>query len=123
MPGAQAGFPVGSMLVSTRGMLMGLPVGLLDGTLGTDDCGCMEHVICLLSSIWGLGMLGGACILSPAGNKKLAGRQHVKQTLRQCESDNLFLDLCIFGVAYGNGGAFFLGMCDAVVKEHIVTFA
>ncbi len=39
------------------------PVGSLAGTLGTGDCGYMEHVICLLSSIWGLETLGGACTL------------------------------------------------------------
>jgi hypothetical protein len=63
MPGAQVGFPVGFLVVATRGVLMGLPVGLLVGTLGTGDCCCMERVICLLSLIWGLGTLGGACTL------------------------------------------------------------
>ncbi len=63
MPGTQASLLVGSMVVATRGALMGLPVGLSVGTLRTGDCSCMEHVICLLSSIWGLGMLGGAYTL------------------------------------------------------------
>jgi hypothetical protein len=31
--------------------------------------------------------------------------------------------LCIAVVALSNGSAFALGMSDAVVKEHIVTFA
>jgi hypothetical protein len=31
--------------------------------------------------------------------------------------------LCIVGVILGNGGAFVLGMGDAVVDEQIVTFA
>jgi hypothetical protein len=31
--------------------------------------------------------------------------------------------LCIVCVALGNGGAFVIGVSDAVVKEQIVTFA
>jgi hypothetical protein len=31
--------------------------------------------------------------------------------------------MCIVGVTLGNGGAFVLGVGDAVVKEQIVTFA
>ncbi len=30
--------------------------------------------------------------------------------------------LCIVGVVYGDGGAFVLGVGDAVVKEQIITF-
>jgi hypothetical protein len=63
MPGAQAGLPVDSMVVATRGVLMGLPVGLLVGNLGAGDCGCMGHMICLLLLIWVLGTLGGTCTL------------------------------------------------------------
>ncbi len=61
-PAAWAGLPVGTMVVATRGTLMGLHVGLLVGIIRTGDCGCMERVICLLSSIRGLGTLGGAFI-------------------------------------------------------------
>jgi hypothetical protein len=63
MSSMRSGFPVGLLVVATRGALMGLSVGLLVGTLGTSDCGCMEPVIHLLSLIWVLGTLGGACTL------------------------------------------------------------
>ncbi len=55
--------PVGLMVVATMGTQIGLLVDLLVGILGTGDCCCMERVICLLSWIWGLGTLGGACTL------------------------------------------------------------
>ncbi len=51
------------IVVATMGALMGLPVGFLVGTLRIGACGCMEHVICLLSLVWGMGMLVGACTL------------------------------------------------------------
>ncbi len=63
LPVALTGLPVDSMVVAIKGALMGLPAGLLVDTLGIGDCGCMECVICLLSLVWGLGMLGGACTL------------------------------------------------------------
>ncbi len=50
-----------SRLVELVGMLVGAP--LLLGTLGTGVCMSMEHVILLLSSIWGRGTLGGVCTL------------------------------------------------------------
>ncbi len=50
-----------SHLVESVGMLVGTP--LLLGTLGTGVCMSMEHVILLLSSIWGVGTLGGFCTL------------------------------------------------------------
>ncbi len=53
-----------SHLVELVGMLVGLLVGApLLGTLGTGVCVSMEHVILLLTSIWGVGTLGGGCIL------------------------------------------------------------
>ncbi len=45
------------------GALVGLLIGSLVGTLETGGCGCMEHVILLLSLLWFVGMLGGACVL------------------------------------------------------------
>ncbi len=32
-------------------------------TLGVGTCGCMEHVFHLLSLVWGMGMLAGACTI------------------------------------------------------------
>ncbi len=53
-----------SCLVELVGMLVGLLVGApLLGTLGTGVCVSMEHMILLLSSIWGVGTLGGGCPL------------------------------------------------------------
>ncbi len=51
------------VMVATRGMLIGLTLGISAGILGIGACGCMEHVICLLSLVWGMGMLTGACTL------------------------------------------------------------
>jgi hypothetical protein len=51
------------VMVATRGTLIGLTVGISVGTLGMGACVCMEHVICLLSLVWGMGMLAGACTL------------------------------------------------------------
>jgi hypothetical protein len=50
-----------SHLVESVGMLVGAP--LLLGTLRTGACVSMECVILLLSSIWGMGTLGGVCTL------------------------------------------------------------
>ncbi len=50
-------------LVASRGALNGLDVGISVGTLGIGACGCMDCVICLLSSVWGMGMLAGAVTL------------------------------------------------------------
>ncbi len=50
------------VMVAMQGVLIDL-TGISVGTLGTGACGCMEHVICLLSSVWGMGMLAGACTL------------------------------------------------------------
>ncbi len=53
-----------SRLVESVGMLVGLLVGaLLLGTLGTGVCMSMERMILLLTSIWGVGTLGGGCTL------------------------------------------------------------
>ncbi len=53
-----------SHLVELVGMLVGLLVGApLLGTFGTGVCMSMEHVILLLTLIWGVGTLGGGCTL------------------------------------------------------------
>ncbi len=53
-----------SRLVELVGMLVGLLVGApLLGTLGTSVCMSLECVILLLTSIWGVGTLGGGCTL------------------------------------------------------------
>ncbi len=51
------------VVVAMRGALIGLTVGITVGTLGIGACGCMDHVICLLSSVGGMGMLAGAFTL------------------------------------------------------------
>ncbi len=51
------------VIVATRGALIGLTVGMSVGTLRTGACSCMERVICLLSLLWGMGMLAGVCTL------------------------------------------------------------
>ncbi len=48
------GWLLGSMVVVTRSMLMGLPVGISVGTLKIGACGCMERMICLLSLVGGM---------------------------------------------------------------------
>jgi hypothetical protein len=57
------GLLLDSVMVAMQGTLIGLTVGISVGTLGIGACGCMGRVICLLSSIWGMGMLAGACTL------------------------------------------------------------
>jgi hypothetical protein len=52
-----------SVMVALQGALIGLPVGISVGTLGIGACGCMDCVINLLSSVWGMGMLAGAITL------------------------------------------------------------
>ncbi len=63
------------VMVATQGALIGLAVGISVGTLGTGACGCMEHVICLLSLVWRIGMLAGAwCTLGTCcGLQKWSG--------------------------------------------------
>jgi hypothetical protein len=57
------GLPLDSAMVALWGALIGFPVGISVGTLGIGACGCIDHVICLLSSVWGMGMLAGAITL------------------------------------------------------------
>jgi hypothetical protein len=57
------GLLLSSMRVAMQGTLIGLTMGMSAGTLGYGACGCVEHVICLLSLVWGMGMLAGACTL------------------------------------------------------------
>ncbi len=53
-----------SRLVELVGMLVDLLVGApLLGSLGTGVCMSMEHVILLLTSMWGVGTLRGGCTL------------------------------------------------------------
>jgi hypothetical protein len=51
------------VMVALWGTLIGLNVGMSVGILGIGACCCMECMICLLSLVWGMGMLGGACTL------------------------------------------------------------
>jgi hypothetical protein len=57
------GLLLDSVMVAMWGTLMGLTVGIYVGILGIGACSCMEHVIRLLSLVWGMGMLVGACTL------------------------------------------------------------
>ncbi len=51
------------VMVAMGGALIGLNVGMSLGTLRIGACICMEHVIHLLSSVWGMGVLAGVCTL------------------------------------------------------------
>jgi hypothetical protein len=51
------------VMVAPRGTLISLTLGTYVGTLCIGACGRMECLICLLSLVWGMGMLAGACIL------------------------------------------------------------
>jgi hypothetical protein len=51
------------VMVASQGALIGLTVGMSLGTLRIGACICMEHVICLLSLVWGMGVLAGVCTL------------------------------------------------------------
>ncbi len=51
------------VMVAMWGALTGLTVGIMVGTLGIGACSCMDHVICLLSLVRGMGMLAGAFTL------------------------------------------------------------
>jgi hypothetical protein len=51
------------VMVATWGALIGLTLGMSLGTLGISACICMERVIHLLSSVWGMGVLAGVCTL------------------------------------------------------------
>jgi hypothetical protein len=55
-----AGLLLDLVMVAQQGRLIGLTVGISVGTLGIGACGCME-LIHLLSLVWGMGMLTGAC--------------------------------------------------------------
>ncbi len=57
------GLPLGLIVVAARGALMDLNVRISLGTLRIGACRCMECVICLLSLVWGMWLLGGACTL------------------------------------------------------------
>jgi hypothetical protein len=53
------------VMVTLQGVLIGLTVGISVGTLGIGACSCMDCMICLLSLVWGMGMLAGAFTLPP----------------------------------------------------------
>jgi hypothetical protein len=57
------GLRLDSVVVAMGGVLIGFTVGIMVGTLGIGACSCMDHVICLLSSVGGMGMLAGAFTL------------------------------------------------------------
>jgi hypothetical protein len=57
------GLRLDSVVVATRGALLGLTVGITVGTLGIGACGCMDCVLYLLSLVGGMGMLAGAFTL------------------------------------------------------------
>ncbi len=57
------GLLLNSVMVAMRGTLIGSTLGISVSTLGISACGCMECLICLLSLVWGMGMLAGACNL------------------------------------------------------------
>jgi hypothetical protein len=61
--GAWMGLLLGSLVGLIGGALVGLLIGSLVGTLESGGCGCMEHMILLLSLLWFVGMLRGACTL------------------------------------------------------------
>ncbi len=44
----------GLMVVVMRGTLMGLNLEISVGDLGIGAYGCMEHMICLFSLVWGM---------------------------------------------------------------------
>jgi hypothetical protein len=52
-----------SVMVAMQGVLIGLNVGIMVGTLRIGACGCMDCVISLLSLVGGMGMLAGAFTL------------------------------------------------------------
>ncbi len=51
------------VMVATWGALIDLTIGITVGTLGIGACSCMDRMICLLSSVEGMGMLAGAFAL------------------------------------------------------------
>jgi hypothetical protein len=51
------------VMVAMRGTLTGLTAGMSLGILGIGAFVCMEHVICLLLLVWGIGVLAGVCTL------------------------------------------------------------
>ena len=57
------GLLLDSVMIATRGAYIGFTVGMSVGTLGIGACSCMDRVICLLSLVWGMGMLAGVCNL------------------------------------------------------------
>ena len=84
MSGAQVGLLVGSLVGLMIGVLVGLLVNSLVGTLGTGGCGCMECMILLLSSIWVVEMLGGACTLGTRCMLRVASGVVVSSNLLGC---------------------------------------
>jgi hypothetical protein len=54
------GLQLDLVIIVLQGALIGLTVGVSVGTLRIGACRCMEHVIHLLSLVWGMGMLASA---------------------------------------------------------------
>jgi hypothetical protein len=75
------GLLLGLMMVATKGALMGLTVGVSVGTLGIGACGYMEWVICLLSLVWGMRTLGGACTIGTCCVLQILSRVMVSSNL------------------------------------------
>ncbi len=86
MVGAQVGLLVGSLVGLMGGALVDLLKGSLVGTPRTGVCGCIEHVILLLSSLWFVGMLSGACTLRTCCVLRVAAGVVVSSNLLGCAS-------------------------------------
>jgi hypothetical protein len=78
------------VMVASQGTLIGLTLGMSLDTLGIGACICMERMICLLSSVWGMGVLAGVCTLGTIGFCKIVWGIGFFKSVKIC----LYVSLC-----------------------------
>jgi hypothetical protein len=94
------GLRLDSVMVVLRGALIGLTVGISVGTLGLGACGCMDCVICLLSSVWDMGVFAGAftlgirCVLQKWSGVMVSSNQWGFVCMRACVVSTMCCKSC-----------------------------
>jgi hypothetical protein len=95
------GLWLGLVMVALRSALIGLAVGISVGTLEIGACSCMDHVICLLSSVWGMSMLAGAftlgtrCVLQKWSGVMVSSNRWGFVSTDACVASNIRCESCV----------------------------
>jgi hypothetical protein len=85
------------VMVAMQSALIGLTLGTTVGTLGIGACVCMDHVIRLLSSIWGMAdafTLGTRCMLQTWSGVMVSSNRWGFVCMRACAASTIHCKSC-----------------------------